>query len=53
MLFPLILKSSDLLWASFAIAIAEMILILDKEIREKWIFGLVFIYIVLVYLIAF
>ena len=53
MLFPIILRSPDLLFLSAAIGVAEMFLIFDKKIREKWIIGLLFVYVVLVYLIAF
>lgn len=52
-LFPIILRRSDLLWISLAFGIAEIFVILDRRSREIWVFGMMFIYVFLVYLIAF
>ncbi len=53
MLFPILLRRSDLLWVSLAFGVAEIFIILDKRSRELWVFGMMFIYVFLVYLIAF
>lgn len=52
-LFPIILRRSDLLWVSLAFGVAEIFVILDRRSREIWVFGMMFIYVFLVYLIAF
>ncbi|EKD49362.1 MAG: hypothetical protein ACD_63C00170G0002 [uncultured bacterium] len=52
-LFPIFLKNADLLLVSAAFGIAELLIILDQKLREKWIFGMWFVYIFLVALIAF
>lgn len=53
MLFPLILRRPDLFWISLGFGAAEIFIILDKRSRELWVFGTIFIYVFLVYLIAF
>lgn len=53
MLFPLILRRPDLLWVSLGFGVAEIFIISDRRSRELWVFGTIFLYVFLVYLIAF
>lgn len=53
MLFPILLRQADLLWISLAFGTAQIFVILDKRSRELWVFGVMLIYVFLVYLIAF
>lgn len=52
-IIPFALHKPNLIFLSIAFGTALFLIIQDRKLREKWIFGIIFVYVIIGYLIAF